>query len=205
MQCSGSGGLLHVSAQTMQPNSWNSLEIAKLVAGILTPIALAVLGIYLHRLAKRFEYLQWRNQKLTEKRLSVYDSLAPKLNDLFCYFTYVGAWRDMSPTSVVGLKRSIDKEIHLAAPLFGKDFFKALIAFQDTCFETFTGWGRDARLRTECERRREYYSGDWQASWDSLFSENVANTTSIKLAYAHAMQAFSKDIGVHEQAGASER
>jgi len=60
-------GLLHVSAQTMQPNSWNSLEIAKLVAGILTPIALAALGIYLHRLAKRFEYLQWRNQKLTEK------------------------------------------------------------------------------------------------------------------------------------------
>lgn len=181
----------------MQPSNWDSLEIAKLVAGVLTPIALAVLGIYLNRLAKRFEYLQWRSQKLVEKRLLVYDSLAPKLNDLFCYFTYVGAWRDMPPTSVVGLKRSIDKEIHLAAPLFSKDFFLALTAFQDACFETFTGWGRDACLRTESGHRREHYPGEWQAAWDSLFTKNVSTTASVKLAYAHAMQAFSKDIGVH--------
>ena len=189
----------------MHPSIWNSLEIAKLIAGVLTPIALAVLGIYLHRLAKQFEYLQWRSQKLVEKRLDVYDSLAPKLNDIFCYFTYVGAWRDMSPTSVVGLKRSIDKEIHLAAPLFGKDFFTALTAFQDACFETFTGWGRDARLRTGLDHRRDHYPGEWPDTWDGLFTENVSTTASVKLAYAHAMQAFSKDIGVHERSPASER
>jgi hypothetical protein len=189
----------------MQPSTWNSLEIAKLAAGLLTPIALAVLGIYLHRVAKRFEHLQWRSQKLIEKRLAVYDSLAPKLNDVFCYFTYVGSWRDQSPPSIVALKRSIDKEIHLAAPLFSKEFFKALTAFQDACFETFTGWGRDACLRTDFARRQEHYRGNWESAWDSLFAKDVSTTASVKLSYANAMQAFSKDIGVHEQAEANER
>jgi hypothetical protein len=36
-----------------------------------------VLGIYIHRVTKRFEHLQWRSQKLVEKRLAVYDDLAP--------------------------------------------------------------------------------------------------------------------------------
>lgn len=187
----------------MQPSIWNSLEIAKLAAGLLTPIALAALGIYIHRVAKRFEHLQWRSQKLIEKRLIVYESLAPKLNDLFCYFTYVGAWRDVPPPSIVALKRTIDKEIHLAAPLFSKEFFKALTAFQDTCFETFTGWGRDACLRTEFARRQEHFSG-WESEWGNLFANNTSTTASVKLAYVRAMQAFSKDIGVHEQTSASE-
>jgi hypothetical protein len=188
----------------MQSGTWTSLEIAKLAAGLLTPIALAALGIYLHRVAKRFEHLQWRSQKLIEKRLAVYDSLAPKLNDLFCYFTYVGNWRDVSPLSVVALKRSIDKEIYLAAPLFRIEFFKALTTFQDTCFETFTGWGHDACLRTDFARRQEHFPGSWDSEWSGLFTDNVSTTASVRLVYSHAMRAFSKDIGVHEQVEASE-
>lgn len=189
----------------MQSSTWNSLEIVKLVAGLLTPAALAILGVYLHQVSKRFEHLQWRSQKLIEKRLSVYDSLAPKLNDLYCYFTYVGGWRDMPPPSVVALKRTVDKQIHLAAPLFSQDFLKALTTFQETCFETFTGWGRDACLRTDFEQRKAHFPEGWQPEWDALFTENVSSTASVKLAYANAMLVFSKDIGVHEQSPARER
>jgi len=106
----------------MELGPWNWLEVAKLVAGLLTPVALAILGIYIHRVTKRFEHLQWQSQKLIEKRLEIYDSLAPELNELLCYFTYVGAWRDTNPDTVVSLKRKIDRRIHLAAALFSKDF-----------------------------------------------------------------------------------
>lgn len=108
---------------------WNSLEIAKLLAGLLTPTAIAVLGIYIHRVTKRFEYLQWRNQKLIERRLAIYDDLAPQLNDLRCYFTYVGSWKELDPPAVVALKRTIDKKIHLAAPLFSVLFFFGVHGF----------------------------------------------------------------------------
>lgn len=85
----------------MAAGPWNWLEIAKLLASLLIPITLAVFGVYVHRITKRFEHLQWRSQKLIEKRLSIYDELAPLFNDLLCYFTYVGGWRDLNPPDVV--------------------------------------------------------------------------------------------------------
>ena len=43
---------------------------------------------------------------------------APSLNDILCYFTYVGSWRDQDPPDVIRLKRSVDRKIYLPAPLF---------------------------------------------------------------------------------------
>src|SRR5256885_5580381 len=106
----------------MDAGSWSWLEVAKLSASLLVPAALAALGIYIHRVTKQFEHLQWRSQKLVEKRLGVYDDLAPQLDDLLCYFTYVGCWRDLDPPDVVALKRVVDKKVYLAAPLFSVEF-----------------------------------------------------------------------------------
>jgi len=105
--------------RTMDAGNWNWLEFAKLGVGILTPIAIVVAGIYVHRITKRFEHFQWRGQKLIEKRLAIYDEIAPLINDVLCYYTYVGAWRDFDPPQIVALKRTIDRKIDLSAPLFG--------------------------------------------------------------------------------------
>ncbi len=140
---------------SLNPSPWNSLEIAKLVAGLLTPAALAAFGVYIHRVTKRFEHLQWRSQKLIETQLKVYDDLAPQLNDLLCYFTYVGCWKELDPPAVVALKRAIDKKMFLAAPLFSESFFSACMEFQNLCFETYSGWGRDALLRAQFQRREQ--------------------------------------------------
>src|SRR5258708_2100639 len=109
----------------MDAGAWSWLEVAKLAASLVTPVVVATFGIYIHRVTKRFEHLQWRSQKLIEKRLTVYDDLAPLLNDLLCFFTYIGAWKEMDPPTVVGLKRKVDKKLHLAAPLFSPRFFEA--------------------------------------------------------------------------------
>lgn len=181
----------------MPSGPWNWLEVVKLTAGVLTPAALAIFGIYINRVTKRFEQRQWRSQKLTEKRLAVYDELAPLLNDLLCYFTYVGCWRDLDPPAAVGLKRVIDKKIHLAAPLFSPDFFSACMTFQNLCFETYTGWGRDAALRTQVMRRQQSRASNWNTEWDAFFSQNPSDPTEIRLAYQRIMQAFAEDIGVN--------
>ena len=56
---------------------WNSLEIVKLILTGFTPVILAFIGLFLNRQLKRFEHRQWRNQKLIEKRLVIYDDIFP--------------------------------------------------------------------------------------------------------------------------------
>lgn len=182
----------------MEAGSWNWLEVAKLASGLLVPVTLAVFGIYVHRVTKRFEHVQWRSQKLVEKRLAVYDDLAPLLNDLLCYFTYVGAWKELDPPKVVSLKRNVDKKVYLAAPLFGQEFFDACMALQSHCFATYTGWGQDATLRTRFERRRDARPKDWNAEWEECFSREPTEPSAVRAAYQRVMEAFSRDIGVNE-------
>lgn len=177
---------------------WNSLEIAKLIGGLITPAVLAGLGIYIHRVTKRFEHNQWRTQKLIEKRLTVYDDLAPHFNDLLCYFTYVGCWKELDPPSIVAFKRVMDKKIHLAAPLFSPEFFLACSKFQNLCFETYGGWGKDALLRTHSERRQTARHGDWNDDWNTCFSSSPSDAKDIRTAYVIVMQLFSADIGVNQ-------
>ena len=182
---------------------WNWLEIAKLTASLLVPCALAVFGVYVHRVTKKFEHLQWRSQKLTEKRLAIYDDLAPKFNDLLCYYTYVGNWRDVTPPDVIAMKRIIDKKIHLAAPLYSEEFFASCIEFQHLCFETYTGWGRDSCLRTPFERRKDAWLKEWNPEWESCFSKKAVDPAIVRKSHQRLMAAFSKDIGVHSLAPSS--
>ena len=180
------------------PAVWNSLEVVKLASTILTPLAIAGIGIYIHRLAKRFEYQQWRNQKLIEKRLLIYDQLAPALNDNLCYFTYVGSWKERTPLEVVTSKRQIDKDIYLAGPLFSPSFFKACMHFQNLCFETYTGWGQNAKLKTHTERRRSAAGASWNAEWDQVFSDTVSDPKEIRQAYNDVMTCFGQEIGIND-------
>lgn len=76
---------------------WNSLEVVKLLVGIITPMVVILLGILVTRLAKRMEALQWARRTIIEKRIQVYDEVAPQLNDLLCFFTLVGGWKDLTP------------------------------------------------------------------------------------------------------------
>ena len=76
------------------------------------PIVVILLGFWVNQKTKRLEHLQWRSQKLVEKRLAVYDDLAPDLNDFLCYFTFVGLWKELRPPDVVALKRKVDRKIH---------------------------------------------------------------------------------------------
>src|SRR5438552_6886102 len=126
---------------------WNSLEATKLFVSLLTPIAVAVFGFLMSRKLKQLDLRQWRSQKLIEKRLSVYDDLVPDLNKLLCYFTYVGDWRDTNPPEIVALKRSIDRKVYLAAPLFSPSFFEKTMAFLHLCFKPLTDWGWVPRLK----------------------------------------------------------
>lgn len=180
-------------------NPWNSLEILKLVVAASTPLIVILIGLLLNQKLKKFEHRQWRNQKLIEKRLTIYDEIAPLLNDLLCYFTFVGYWRDCKPDEIVKLKRTLDKKLYLAKPIFSDDFFDEAMAFIDACYKPFQGWGVDAKLLTSFQRRKESFGADWKTDWETLFitdHKEIASPEMIRGSYNRIMRILSQDIGI---------
>jgi len=175
---------------------WNSLEIAKLLLGLLTPAAVAALGFYLQRVAERLENKQWANQKIVERRLAIYDEIAPMLNDLLCYFTYVGAWKEMDPPDVITLKRKLDKQLHLAAPLFPACWAESAQAYTHACFKTFgQRWGGSAQLRTPWKNRQPVHATPWRGDWSNCFCEELTSPREIQQLYRNVLAEFSRSFG----------
>ena len=177
---------------------WNTLEVAKLIVSALTPLLVVVIGLWIHRSLKRLEYLQWTNQKVTEKRITVFEELAPLLNDILCYFTFVGCWKDLSAPEVVERKRRMDRIVHVNAPLFSREFGHRYHNFIEACYSTYEGWGKDAKLRTLSERRRAAAGSAWKAEWDSCFADknNCSDPKIVRSKYESLMSCFSDELGV---------
>ena len=190
----------------MQPapaaNPWTSLEIAKLAVGILIPLSVAAVGLLVSRYLKRLDLVQWRNQKLLEKRIAIYDDVAPKLNLLLCFYIWVGYWKSISPEAVIQTKRELDKTMNVYRHLFEDDVYQAYQAFMNMLFETFTGAGHDARIRSAVKSAYGDRSTDaayaWNHTWTERFStaDRVASKEDVLAKYQHLMARLTHSFGV---------
>lgn len=185
------------------PPVWTSLETAKLVVAALTPIAVAFLALWLNRHLKRFEHLQWANQKLIEKRLAIYSELAPVLNDIYCYFDYIGDWKFKTPIEALDLKRNADRRFFVNAPLFSAGFHTAYQDFINLCFipGPLDEYDASATLRTDIDLRKDIFrkrQQPWDPKWDAYFASRAAITDRGELVqgYWQMMDAFARDLGV---------
>jgi hypothetical protein len=140
------------------------------VGAVTTPFVVAAIGFLLSRQLKRIEARQWRSQELISARLDFYREIAEPLNDLMCYFTFIGTWKEKTPPEITELKRSLDRTFHTLAPFFSVEVVRAYDSFMDLCFEVFGEWGADARLKTNFRRRRDAAVERWQPEWDSMFT-----------------------------------
>lgn len=180
--------------------SWGSLEIAKLVVAGLTPVLVVIAGFWLNRRLKSLEQAQWSRQKVIERRIRAYDELARPLNELFCFFCYVGSWKELSPPDVVALKRQLDQTAHISAPLFDQGFLSWYDALINRCFATFGRWGEDAKLRTLPDRRRQAADSSWRPEWDQCFTspDEATEPEAVKQAYSELMAYLAHAIGADE-------
>jgi hypothetical protein len=187
-------------SQTQQ--AWTSLEIVKLGASLLTPTIILLLGIWVTRLAEQFKAVLWANQKVIEKRIGVYDELAPLLNDLYCYYEFVGNWKEFTPPQIIDIKRKLDKKVYINAPLFSPDFQHLYDALIHRCFETYVGLGLNAKLRTpissEDGDRRVATQTGWDSNWNNMFSNLARCPTKAEIrdTYNDLMSRFSSELGI---------
>lgn len=182
--------------------SWPTLEIAKLVVGVLTPLSVALLGWLFSRQLKRLDLSNWTNQKLIEKRLTIYDEIAPRLNKLLCFFTWVGYWKTVSPTEAIQAKRELDRTLNIYRHVFEPEVYDAYQDFIQVLFETYTGPGHDARLRAliwgpDGDRRTDCGFA-WDEAWTASFSEpgQAVDKAQVRARYKALMAALTRSLGV---------
>jgi hypothetical protein len=163
----------HTATAMADPPVWTAELQA--IGAILVPIVVAALAFVITR-------NQSRSEELLRTRLEYYKALAPDLNRLMCYMTFIGGWRDDSPADIVRLKRSLDTNFNCAAPLFSPDVLRAYDELMKLSFVTFAEWGVDARIKSNAYRRRQAWRGTgakaWDSEWDAYFALADAATIS---------------------------
>jgi hypothetical protein len=174
--------------------SWSSLEIAKMFISTLTPLIIVVLAFRFNKALKQLDKKQWTNQKIIEKRIEIYDKIVPKLNDILCFYCYVGNWKEIKPKNVIRLKRELDKDLNIYAPLFSDSLTKKYCEFIHLCFKSFSGWGLDAKIRSLFENRQAF-NAEWNNEWIDYFdTDDVLKPEIILEKYSELMSKFKEDL-----------
>jgi hypothetical protein len=175
---------------------WTSLEIAKLFVAVLTPVLIVGLGYVINRSLNRLQQTQWASQRFMERRLSLYDEMAPLFNDLYCFFNCVGGFRSITPPMAVTLKRQLDRTFFVHEFLFSVDFRLAYHAYMDAAFLAGTKDARDAKLKASRHRQQQERGETWREEWARAFSDADATpVTEINRTYERLMKAFASELG----------
>jgi hypothetical protein len=184
-------------------SSWTSLQIATLAVAALTPITVAGLGVLVAQTSRRIEQVQWANQTVVTRRLDIFAQLAPGLNQLLCFATFVGGWKEIQPRQAIVIKRQLDETMYASKVLFSGQLFAAYHQFMTTLFAMYATTDADAHLRAPIEsqwgdRRNMPW---WDDSMTNLFStDNLASIDDIQAAYDQLAQRFRADLYVTRQA-----
>src|SRR5574340_1110288 len=128
-------------------DSWNSVQIVTLIVSALTPITVLVLGVLFNNASRRIEQVQWANQTVVTRRLDVFDKLAPGLNQLLCFATFVGGWKEIDPLKAITIKRDLDQTFYANKVLFSDELFAAYHRFMTALFAMFATPGADAKVK----------------------------------------------------------
>lgn len=184
-------------------DSWNSVQIVTLVVDALTPITVVVLGVLFARASRRIEQVQWGNQTVVTHRLEIFAQLAPGLNQLLCFGTFVGGWKEINPGKAIEIKRRLDETMYANRVLFSDELFAAYQRFMSTLFAMFATTDADALLRAPVTHRL----GDrrnltwWNENMTRLFSAgDTAAVDEIQKAYEALGRQFRADLNVTGQA-----
>jgi hypothetical protein len=145
--------------------------------------------------------ISMESRKVVEKRIEIFDKLSPDLNKLYCFFMWIGDWRETTPEEAIAIKRRLDKGFYVNRFIIGEEAFHEYQRFIHLTFLAFVGPGKDALLLTSVvgpggdRRANRHFS--WKDEWDDLFSpKDAPERNGIHEAYNRMMHQFSRSIGL---------
>jgi hypothetical protein len=167
-----------------------------------SPILSAILAIAAAWLAISFDRRKTVNQQLIRKRIAIYDEMAPKLDDILCFFFLVGDFRKLPPSAMIAHERRLDRTINVYLPIFSPTLKTRYDAFIDVCFLPFGGGsGRPALIRADRERLAGEWGKKWNADRDGGFVD-PARASDLELILRHyeaLMGQLAREVGVGDR------
>ena len=185
-----------MSIADIQPSDplWRSLAVATMILALVTPVLVGILAFRFGRSMKRLSKMQWSNEKIVEKRIEIFDKMVPRLNDLYCFFCYIGNWNELSPLAVLRIKKELDKDMNIFASLFSEALIQKYAAFKKLCFVSKSGWEQDEKIKSYFELRQQN-NMDWKDGWIQYFdTNNVVEAVRIKERYEELIESFKEDL-----------
>jgi hypothetical protein len=186
----------------MDSGGWTSLEVVKLVLAALIPIAVIGVGYIVSRATSRLESVQWANQTVIQRRLDIFQQVAPKLNRLLCFAVFVGSWKEITPADAIRLKRETDEIMYVDRVLFSPELFDAYLVFMRTVFELYGRTDDDAPLRVAISsplgnRRNLDW---WDKSMEREFStSDIPSLDEVQAAHDALGERFRRDLYITRQ------
>ena len=178
---------------------WTSVQLITLIVAALTPLTTLV-GLFLvARSGRRQEQLQWSNQTVVTHRVEIFLKMAPGLNQLLCFATFVGNWKEIDPRKAVAVKRDLDQTMYAYRALFSDELFAAYHRFMAALFFVFgTNMGADAQIRAPIESKwgSRRVLPWWTDAMSALFSTDSAGPDDIQAAYGELYQEFRREMSV---------
>ncbi len=170
------------------------LEVAKLGIAALTPLMTGLIGVLVLHLGTKLDVTKHLNHELLKKRLALFEDIAPKLNDVFCFYQALGHWAELSPEEVIRRKRAIDRSIQVNRYLFRSDFWDEYQRFEKAHFDMFAAVGQPARLRLDLEHMRERMGDSFKSEWMPLVSSNPGDHQEQREHYQALMRILGSEV-----------
>ena len=150
------------------------IERWKVLLSILTPLALILLTwVVNNAVQERGAALDREKQILAEKQ-KIYAEMGRRLNVIFVYVIDVGDFRAYKPPQIVDFKRETDRQFFSYRPYWSKETEKNYDEFMKAAFQTYTGSGKPAKirsLRAEKVAAHKFDNVKWEAAWNDYFTE----------------------------------
>jgi hypothetical protein len=187
--------------------TWNSLEICKLLATVITPLTVFALGCLIWS-GQRDMVQHWERDQLEERRLidadtkererirefrlSIYKEAAPLLNEILAYHFYVGRWKERSPADIIEKKRQLDSLMYSNIAIFTPTFFDLYRTFMRQSFRAAGNHYGESRIRTQAQCRQPRQTDD-AGRWLTHFTHEDTRRL-LCLAYVNLLGRLSEEL-----------
>jgi hypothetical protein len=206
------------SKPTDNKGPWNSLEIAKLAVSVTTPFILAFFGYLIwgaqRAIVEQRETVLREEQKaaevqaragetLRQLRIAVYNDAAPLVREILTYHFHVGNWKELSPASIIGIKRKLDSFVYGRDAVLSPTFANLYHGFMREAFAAAGNAHGESRIRSSSAcRTRLPDHGNWE--WEQWFT-GEDNRWALCNAYRQLRKNWTAELSLPTSSGTSTR
>ncbi len=141
-----------------------------------------------------------------EKRYEIYSDIGTSINDLYCYFTYIGHWKEFTPDEIIIVKEQLDRKMYTYRPIMSKklfklyrDFLNALFEKRNISVESDNFSIISPRLRTSVKFRKEaaiYKGYEWNPKWEKFFTNETKRQNEIHKRYYSLLDHLATELKI---------